>query len=80
MIMTEIGNAITAATDIDPENGTTTGDVLPPGLGAGMAAKTRNAPGTAGQSAVTRRLNADEILSVTEVAMTTTADTETRWT
>lgn len=79
MIMIEIGNVITAATDIDPEKGTTTGDDRPPGLGADMAGKMRNATDNAGWTAVTRRLNADGIPSVTGVAMTMNIDIERRW-
>lgn len=79
MIMTVIGNAITAVTDIDPERGTTTGDDRPPGLAADMAGKKRTATGNAGQTAVTHRLNADGIPSVTEAAMTMNIDIEIRW-
>lgn len=77
--MTETATVITAVTDIEPPEGTTTGDDLPPDLGADMATKTTNAPGTAGRIAVTRLLNADGIPSTTEVAMIMIVNIEIRW-
>lgn len=80
MVMTEIGNVITAATDIDPETVTTTGGALPPGLGVGMTGKMRSATGNGGRIAAIHRLNPDWIPSVTNVAMIMTADIEIHFT
>jgi hypothetical protein len=80
MIMTEIENVNTAVTDIDPEIVTTTGGDPPPDLGVDMAGKMRSATGNGERIAAIRRLNADGIPSVTEVAMTMTVDSEIRWT
>lgn len=76
--VTETATVIAAATDIDPSKRTTTGDDRSPDLGADIATKTRDAPGTAGQIAATRQLNADAPPSVKWVAMTMIVDIKIR--